>query len=45
METGVRPAGYASHSSVFYRVPMNIIHVTVEVRLITDEMFATKALP
>ena len=41
----MRPIGYASHPSVFYRVPMDIIHVTVEVDLITDEMFPKTALP
>ena len=44
-ETGMRPIGYASHPSVFYRVPMDIIHETIEVGLITDEMFPNTALP
>ena len=38
MEIGMRPIGYASHPSMSYRVPMDVIHVTVEVSLITDEM-------
>ena len=38
MEAGMRPIGYASHPSVFYGVPMDIIHVTVEVDFITDEV-------
>jgi hypothetical protein len=28
-----------------YRVPMDVIHVTVEVSLIADEMFPETALP
>ena len=45
METGMRPIGYASHPSMSYRVPMDVIHVTVEVSLIADEMFPETALP
>jgi len=45
METGMKPIGYASHASVFYRVPMDMIHETVEVGLITDEMFPKTELP
>jgi hypothetical protein len=45
METGMRPIGYASHPSISYRVLMDVIHVTVEVSLIADEMFPETALP
>jgi hypothetical protein len=45
VETRMRTIGYVSHPSVFYRVPVDIIHVTVEVGLITDEVFPKTALP
>ncbi len=41
----MRPIGHASHPSMFDGVPMDIIDVTVEVGLITDEMFPKTALP
>ena len=44
-EAGMRPVGYASHPSMSYRVPMDVIHVTVEISLIADEMFPETALP
>ncbi len=39
------PIGYGSHPSVFYRVPMDVIDVAIEVGLITDQMFLKTALP
>jgi hypothetical protein len=45
METGMRPIGYASHPSMSCRVSMDVIHVTVEVSLIADEMFPETSLP
>ena len=39
MDAEMRPIGYASHPSVFYRVPLDISDLTVEVGFITDEMF------
>lgn len=41
----MRPVGNLPNPSVLYRVPMDIIHVPVEVALITDEMFPETALP
>ena len=35
----MRPIGYPSNPSVFYRVPTDMIHVMVKVGLITNEMF------
>jgi hypothetical protein len=45
METGVWPISHASHASVLDGIPMNIVHMPVEILIVPDEVLPKSALP
>ena len=45
MEARMRPMAHLRHVPMLHRVPMDVIDMSVEVGLITDEMFPESMLP
>jgi len=45
MKARIRPMAHLRHVPMLHRVPMDVIDMSVEVGLITDEMFPESMLP
>ena len=45
VKTGVRPVGHALDPAMFHRVPMDVIHMALEVILVPNSVLPIAALP